>query len=672
MSLADLQNLPAIAEKVTKTAASGRTVVVAGTTGAGRLSLLEPLRAALFAAGRSVVEIRLPPFDAFDAARHGLLQLAAWCGASELAAARDRTIPFEECARRLVRHSAKAGATLVVHVPETWSSGHRHARPGLALREKRAVELFRAWFQEPLAAGAAIVMHCRSTGLVDGLDVDRVELPAPKAHRAGLEDDTTWGSYAEAARAVLATKDIDFLEPIQLRLLVGIVALGGDPVATVATLWRGAGHLTPLLDEIETRLAEPRHMAVSDAVRRFLRARFPLPIPVSLGIAGGPEEHQPLLTQCLAYPQQGVLRVPDAVRARLSGPYRTNWNETHYALATHHRSEDGAPSPPADPTKVVHWLEKVHHLGRSGPLGAAEWDKVSPELGPEHLLDRARSLSVVDRDYCRAAELYRGYLHDAAEDAYAWHYLAFNLHRAGARIDQVESAYRRAIEIEPGNSWWNSRLVTLLIDDLRYEGAEAEWRDTIARLDPNKTRIERDASYPRHVHRWVVRAWLSVGEVARARAVFRTIPKRIVDQNPALIRLREEVEDAAESQELGESVYPAHIPVGRRWIAPTALPDLRDDLPLRTWLPGRVVAIEASTVGLVVALPGERRVFAMTVTGDEWRAWAGGTARIDTFFELGFYGDTNSVVEIRELKAVPAAPPLDDDDDDPHSLSHVA
>jgi tetratricopeptide (TPR) repeat protein len=645
---ADLSHLRGLANQLANEAESGRIPLVIASTGAGRWTLADILVRETLQA--RAIDVRLPPFDAHDAAVHGLFQVAASLGPSALETARDAHTSMSARAEALATRVRDSKRVLIVHVPESWWVMPVPPNAGRKQREDRGRDLLKGLIAN---APAIVLLHDCSRELFRDLGravVLEHLLPPPRLDPTVLDDEERWGPYASAFRQVVTTPGSERLSPIQLRLLVGLSALGEDPSEHVAALG-GSSRLVPLAERLGEILSLPERKELGDVVRRFLRARFPLPRATALRVSRCPAEHVPLLTDCISYEQDGGLRVADTVRVRLRGRAGTvAYPEAHQMLAAHHRELDGAAAPPAERSKVVNWLERAYHLGRSGAAGTDEWEEMA--LAPEQLLDRAWSLSVEHRNFHGGAQLYRRYLRDYGEDAYAFHYLAFNLDRAGAERDDVERSYRRAVELDPTNPWWNSRLVTFLIRDLRYQAADEEWRKCLERIDPQEARIERDPWLGRHVHRWVAQEWLAHGEAERAFAAFRLIPREVTRDDPVLRELRQRLEDARESIQLGESVYPATVPIHERWRKPRILADRKDDQPLQKWTPGRILDANSDMLTFVVALPAEKRVFKQQVSQQEWRKWGGSSPRPDRFFEMGFYGKDAEIIEVRELPDV--------------------
>ncbi len=104
-------------------------------------------------------------------------------------------------------------------------------------------------------------------------------------------------------------------------------------------------------------------------------------------------------------------------------------------------------------------------------------------------------------------------------------YLGFNLDKAGVNRSEAESGFLKARSLEPDNPWWNSRLVTFYISQGRVAEADAAWAQALKRVDPDGAELVHRPELAKHLHGWVVTAWLDAGDVRRARQVFDRIPQ---------------------------------------------------------------------------------------------------------------------------------------------------
>ena len=605
-------------------------VAVEGPPGSGRTTVVERLAAQL---GESAVVVRVPPSHDADVPLHALLQ-AARAKQALLPVATRSSASFAERTREVLTQLATAGLTLIVHLPDD------------VRKRVRDDEVTKGWVDTFLKAavesdGLAFALVAPKGVLSPQNKVfRRLELSPPFAAHIALDDAAEWGTFAEAARKLAShARARGPLGPVQLRLMVGLVGLGAPPSEVVRRV-RGTtpSDVDQLVRLYAALLNIPEREALRRAVRRFLLARSSLPTETALAIAAAPEGAEPLFTACLGYGKP-TLRVPPAVRTQLLSllhPDREDEEQAHEQIARYHASLDGASSPKdaaaRSESTLVHWLEKVHHLAHAGARGKADWDRQELE-SREFLIDRARSLSMVSRDYAGAAALYARCTKLWDKDAYAFHYRGYNLDKLGEDPAEVERCYRAALEHDSGNLFYNSRFVTFFVERARYAQAESAFELALDNLD------ERD---PRevfwHTTRHVIQAWLDVGEVRRARDAFETVPPEIAAEDGRA--LRDLLEDAEEAERLGVAVYPADVPMAKRWEGPRLAQPEHEGHLLEAWYPGRVALAEDESGDVVVTwvVPQDQRVLANTYTAAEWTSFGGRVPGDEPLFvELAVY-----------------------------------
>ncbi|QSQ21426.1 hypothetical protein JY651_40605 [Pyxidicoccus parkwayensis] len=628
----------ASAERVIQRIEAGSHFVwVSGSAGAGRTRIVEALTKEF----PEAIVVEAPGFDHPDAALHSLLQAAVPLGAEKISAALDDKRSLRERAREVGQALKKSDRLLLLRLPESWALGPTGGEPERERFRERSLQLLRGLLKVP---GLKVVLLTGgSTGpLAQLLDLGEVEplqirLGQAKLRKGALDDIQGWGPYAKAAARVREalqprlSRNLN-LTPLPLRLLVGLVALGDSPEAALEDATPGYGNTLSqerLLQRMAMRLNQPENAPLQRGVFRFAQARYPLPAQDALSLAEVPSQHAPLLTDCLAYGGD-TLRMPESLRRHLLGPAsRAVVDATvHDRLAKHYLALDGVTSPSElKATTVLPWLEKVHHLAHSGPAGATQWS--AQELpARDFYWDRARALSIEQRDHVSAAALYKQCIDTFGEDDYSCHYYAYNLDRAGEQPENIEWGYRQAVKLASDNPWWNSRLVTFLISQARYRDAEQEWTDALERVDPDRVRIHEDERLALSFHRWVVRAWLDSGEVSRARKAFDEIPAEVVASDAWLRQLAWRLDDAEEAAALGESVYPAGLPVTERWRRPDAVsPVAPDGSKLQGWYPGRILEADEDQVTVVLAVPEpepqKRRVVRTHLSTEEWQQYGG-------------------------------------------------
>jgi hypothetical protein len=168
--------------------------------------------------------------------------------------------------------------------------------------------------------------------------------------------------------------------------------------------------------------------------------------------------------------------------------------------------------------------------------------------------------------------------------------------------------------------------ISFLVELGRFADARSAWRQALAKLDLDDERVTENEIHAWHFLYWVALAWFEAGETREAKRILDRVSSRIVmdeERLERLRRLRNQIEDALESGELGESVYPTEFPMSERWKPPSALP-LRNasKQELARWYPGRVLRADAQGVELVFATteenPPERHVLRQQLDADEW------------------------------------------------------
>jgi tetratricopeptide (TPR) repeat protein len=593
-----------------------RVAALEGRTGAGRSRVVSRLREAV-----DVAVVEPPPLRDGDAVFHLLAQLAAAVDGAVAAFETDATVRGRAAAA--AKRLAAADRLLVLRLPSSWWGLDAPGRQQLVFR-RRALAALEGLRQE--AALRIVVLATRVDRAVEralGLHGHVGPLSAPGVRLSALRDEEGWGAYApHARRAAELLAAAPPVTPVEARLAVGCLALGVEAARTARAI-ASSSPIVGLLDTLGGALRAPDRAPLATGLAAAAAARRPMRVDRAVALAGLPEEHAVLLEDCVGYRTDGGdLRLTEPVRLALARPTPS----AHGRLADHYRESDGALSPAClDAKRTLAWLEKVHHLAHAGADRGAEWE--AQVRGARELFwDRGRALSIEQGEFEKAAAVYRACVERFPDDAYAWHYLGYNLDRAGIEPLETEGAFRKAVALETDNRWWRSRLVTFLVEQARYDDAEAATREALGELDADGVRVRTDADLARDFHRWVATAWLEAGEVARARAALDLVPDEVVARDDDLRALLWRLADAEEAAALGDSVHPPGAPMALRWRRPTHLAKLGPGKRrLISWFPARVVdATEAEVVLVVGVVTDEQRELRRTVlTAAEWEAGGG-------------------------------------------------
>ena len=506
-----------VAERVLVAARKGEAAYVEGPVGSGRNALVERLRAETDA-----VVVDLLPLEEADAPAVAFVELCGHVPAGDRPSrGHGAEAELRDAGVRLSAMLRDGKRILVLRVPDSWK-GIETAATVVNAVPSRAAALLHGLF----AGGAGVVLVSDAAITAERLGFyPRVRILLP-AHLVELESlrDFEWGPYDDFfERVIRSTKRPRTASPLAWRLAVGATALGAGDDDVGAAL-RSTLPIPELTGLVRDRIRESRSLV--ETVARFLAVRRPVDATAVASLTGARPDVLPLLTMCIGYGATTV-RVTPLVRTHLQRELpisSVQLASTHAALAAHYKAADGASSPVAlDPPRTRAWCEKVHHLGHAGSSSADSWAQQTLP-SPEFYWDRARRLSIAERNFGSSAAVYKGCTDAFPEDDYAWHYFAWNLHRARGATIEVEAAYRRAVEIAPENPWWNARLVTFLAATGQPRESREAWKSAVERVDPEGEQVRVGPWLSNNFHLWVCREWIRAGRPAWAAHVLRLVP----------------------------------------------------------------------------------------------------------------------------------------------------
>jgi len=503
------------------------TIWVTGPIGSGRSVLARRLAERH---GEAVTLVQLLDLDEPDAVIHGLVQVAANVGgdAERQALVRDWAAP-ERGGREAIEAMRRAGRSLlVVRIPSSWMRSAKTCEVDNNSSWERARALLRAWSAPTSEVHRVLVVDGKVDGDLQGASATQViRLPSVQVGLDFLASDDRWGEYAAPAHELgRALRPDGRFAPSILRLAVGAVALG-VPTAKLATLIERGSSTKRTLIELSNRLASPLGREDGDSLRRavsqLLRVREPVEETTFLQWLALPTDHQPFLTRCLAY-SGAHLRIHPVVRdALLQHPRLCEGQvDAHRGLAEHYRGLDGAVTPEGlSGRQLLAWLEKVHHLAHSDDDDA--WQRQCLPAR-EFYWDRGRYLSVTQRDYARAADVYQRSVDRFPDDDYAWHNLGYNLDKARRPPEVIEEALRKAVELDADNPWWNTRYIGFLIRQHQDGRARQAFQQALAQIDPDGERTDDEPWLAEQFYRWIITSWLEAGSVSDALEVLKRVP----------------------------------------------------------------------------------------------------------------------------------------------------
>ena len=635
---------------------SGRLVWVQGQNGSGR-----NVFASRFAASHAkTASVALLQDSCHDVSIDALYRLAAQLDnntkrRSLLQDWPDLSLAAKELADTLVEEDR----TVILRIPHTWTTTGRDKFEHTSqvwVREQR--HRLRE-FIKPLITHSELRLV-----LITGVSANRdrlglplhispIVLPRPVTNQEALTDKVRWGSYtAHAAQLAEHIETLGSPLPSLVRFAIGLLRLGHALGTVLQTLQKPPATSAESMARMLLATSQnPEHEWLQLVVKRLLVARRSLGKEDALRLTGVPKEHTPMVTECLAY-GDGELRMGSLSREHLNVLVDQDDSESHKVFAEHYQDLDGVLNiRDAEQQAIGPWLEKTHHLSQclDDPWANDEWHKLTLPSRTFYW-NRGRTLSRVHKRFREAADVFDQCKSRWPDDAYAWHYYAYNLERALGDRGEVNQGYQRAISLDKDHPWWRSRYICFLIDQGRTEEAQTAWKAAARHFDPDGENAGSGIEQQLHYH--VANKWLAEGYAEEASAVLESIPARLREQTDRMKRLQHWITDALEVEELGESLYPPSTPIERRWRTPQVLRDTLRGLPLSAWYPGRVTYVDDTQVNIAFADPleadHERHVHDLRLSAEQWTQ----TSNLDLeeasdlYLEIGVYGEGEQALRV--------------------------
>lgn len=505
-------------DEVAELAAQSRTVWVSGPVGSGRGLLMREL-----GERHDIVPIPLLSLQDADATAH--LAICAAAGVPEPAERRALLdAPWRDQPGLAGEALTHRGITALLRVPSSWTSPGANLTASRRLLAQHAAQRFCAH------ARVIVVADANASPAALGLSPDAtLELPP---HHVPFPSET-WGLYWPHAQMLYPeTKDL-LSSPLVWRLAMGALALGASVPGVAA---RCRLPVPDAINQLVLLVGDQLDGAPADlqaAAAKFARIRRPLSRAAVLEVIRPPEEHVTLFLECFGYgdPVRPIDTVRPMLGRRALPPEQAE--AAHHDLAGIHEVLDGVSDPAniGEPTQMLAWLEKVHHLGQSGLAGAGRWGEQHLP-SPEFYWDRARHLSIQRAEYAKAADVYAGCLRRFPTDDYSAHYLAWNLEKARGDEEQIRASYALAVSLAPRVAWWNARYISHLIRVGRLTQAKRAWAEAVQRIDPDGDIVNSSPWLSAHLHYWVAEAWEGRKCFPEAKKVLDAVPLEQTCSNP--------------------------------------------------------------------------------------------------------------------------------------------
>jgi len=391
-----------------------------------------------------------------------------------------------------------------------------------------------------------------------------------------------WNGEAQSAER-LRQQPLDKLRqlsPLELRLRVALIHLGVRPEEAVRR--RALGATLSLL----IRRLGPRGGELRAILERLSVLRIPVP-PGALehfGADGLEPELRRLLEVAVLFGNEHELRLHSDLAAEMRrGLTADGERDAHNHAAEYYRMQFGEEGAGHDHVPTVrHELECLHHRAEAGDEDLLQEDTLwftdqYVGLGRALSLARRRGEAVVA--YERALDL-------EDDNAYAHHYLAWNLDVEAADHLRSETHYRRAVDLDPSHAWYQGRFISFLITRGRSLEARARWDEALAEIytvfSPSDFRIQEV------LHAQIARLLLHRGQLGFASEVLEDIS--IDGDEPAWLRAERRLLRALQEAEQERLVWPARVPEEHRTrpvlFEPAEVP------PGAVWMPGRIASLD--------------------------------------------------------------------------------
>lgn len=280
-------------------------------------------------------------------------------------------------------------------------------------------------------------------------------------------------------------------------------------------------------------------------------------------------------------------------RASVDDPAERRAHEV--ARAYHQRAFAKAASSDVLLSSIRYELEELHHLTQLNDAAAIfarsvyfvdTYDALGKRLGQlgvrAHGDDQRRLFESAVTAYQRSLDL-------DDTDAYAHHYLAYNIDWLATDAARAETHYLRALELRSDQVWHHGRWISFLVTCGRVLEARDAWSSAMEEFGD-----DRPAWLFDELHRQIARLLLHRGELDFAKLVLDDLSDDAASSSWARAerRLFDRLDQAARDQ----LVFPSSVDPARRWDGPHLVhAEARSSVKrwwagrIETWLDGEVV-----------------------------------------------------------------------------------
>lgn len=554
--------------------AGKRRVAIVGPEGCGKSTALELAGAQIVKKGGRTVSLAFPR-TGDDAALVVLAGLAAQLApyASDLVQTiKDPKLSWDDKLAASVLTLEKSDATLLLDDPAGNAFG---SIPSVFALRKHALG---SAFQS--LARTKMIVAARSSPIGDRVALETRSRPA-----AILKSPAWTGTLSPAAAALIKIQDdLTRYSPLEVQLAIAAVAQGAAADSIGSRRWAPA-------ELVQRALAGDENVELRSVVGRLALCRTEMDDALleSLGARKLSAPSRIVLENVL------LLRTPKGrlLHEMIGGPARkSSWLDAgerqgaHRAIAKWHHGRFVAAAAKTDIVLALRSeIEVIHHLTEAGDADAV---LAAAVFFPEQLDALGKALSVAHR-YENAVTAYERALDYDVEDAYAHHYLAWNLDVMAQDPDRVLTEYSEARRWQDDHVWYHGRRIAFLVTTGRVDEARDAFGEALAALPA-------DSNVASELHRPVAQLLLHRGQVEFATYVLEDARPHsaATEWFRTLSQLLADLQDASEQR----VVFPPEVDEQRRWDGPHLLNDEGDRERVTRWMPGRVTS--SDEIGLRV------------------------------------------------------------------------
>jgi tetratricopeptide (TPR) repeat protein len=380
-----------------------------------------------------------------------------------------------------------------------------------------------------------------------------------------------------------------------------------------------------LLDELS------RTVAGEDALRRViarlctLRVPFPATLLDVADQATLSDRGRRFVGALLVRSSDGLVALPEALRRRVQVQRKQGdplWlgDETadaHRFAADYHRTAFATARDAKDVVGAVrHEMELIHHLTEAGDAAAVlersvwfveQYDALGKTLSQMALrFSHVGRRDVEERLRREAISAYERALAHDEEDAYAHHYVGYNLDILATDPARAEVEYQRARALRSDHGWYHGRYICFLITRGRMTDARGAYRAALEAMDEPPAEEEGARVYE-ELHGEIARLLLHAGELQFAREVLDNVPAQIRSVSGGIWSALEHLLAILTESRDERLVFPPRLAVEIRWEGPHLVPD-PSHVHIASWMPGCVVGSDQKLHVRIARRDGEGRV----------------------------------------------------------------